>query len=212
LKNCRDVLSIFDFDKTLIKEDSFRLFSFLASDNFWEKIKVLFLAICHKLNLISNSFYKESVLRTVWVPKDKRRKELFLEQFYIALKRIENKRVLNALNTHLDSGDKVVVISASPLFYLEPYVRLWSDNIEVLGSKYREIEGESKFFNLYGDQKVLCAKTIIKKMKPNIVCVYTDHISDLPLIKLADRVKLINPSSKFKKKLNHLKIDYEIYS
>lgn len=211
MKNCRGALSIFDFDKTLIKKDSFRLFSSLASDKTWKKITVLFLAICQKLNLISNSCYKESVLKTVWVSKEEQRKELFLEEFYKALKRIENKSVLDALKKHLEIGDKVVVISASPLFYLEPYVRLWSDKIEVMGTKYRAFDGKVELFNLYGDQKVLYAKEVIQKMKPNIVWVYTDHISDLPLIKLADKVRVINPTSKLIKKLNQLKIDYEIY-
>jgi len=211
MKNHREALTFFDFDKTLIKQDSFRLFSLLASDNAWKKIIVIFLALCHKSKFISNSFYKKSVLQIVWVSKEKQSKELFLEEFYKALKKIENKRILDALKKHLEFGDKVVVISASPLLYLEPYVRLWSDKIEVLGSGYRLIEGKAEFFNLYGDQKVLCAKEVIQKMKPNIVWVYTDHISDLPLIKLADKVRLINPSSKFIKKLDQLQIDYEIY-
>ena len=210
MKN-NNVLSIFDFDKTLIKGDSFRIFSLLASDNTWKKIIVFFLALCHKCQFISNSCYKESVLQTVWISKQERDKEIFLEKFYKALKKIENKRVLNALKKHLEFGDKVVVISASPLFYLEPYVKLLSDNIEVLGSRFRSIGGGTEFFNLYGDTKMVCARAIIQKMKPNIVWVYTDHISDLPLIKLADRVRLINPSDKFVKRLNQLKIDCEIY-
>ena len=211
MKSCHEALSIFDFDKTLIKKDSFRIFSLLASDNAWKKIIVYFLALCHKSKIISNSFYKVNVLRIVWFSKNKRGKELFLEEFYKALKKIENKRVLNALKKHLEIGDKVVVISASPLFYLEPYVKLWSDNIEVPGSKFRSIGGETEFFNLYGDQKVLGAKEIIQKMRPDVVWVYTDHISDLPLIKLADKVRLINPSAKLIKKLNQLKIDHKIY-
>ena len=211
MQNYRKALSIFDFDKTLIKKDSFRIFSLSASDNTWEKIIVFFLALCHKSRFISNSCYKESVLRTVWISKQKRDKETFLEKFYKSLKKIENKRVLNALKKHLEIGDKVVVISASPLFYLEPYVKLLSDNIEVLGSKFCSIGRETESFNLYGDQKAVCARAIIQKMKPNLVWVYTDHISDLPLIKIADRVRLINPSAKFIKKLNQLKIDCEIY-
>jgi len=211
MKNCHEVLSVFDFDKTLIKKDSFRIFSLLASDNSWKKIIVYFLALCHKSKVISNSFYKVSVLRTVWFSKNKREKELFLEEFYKALKKIENKRVLDALKKHIEIGDKVVVISASPLFYLEPYVKILSDNIEVLGSKFRLSGGRTEFFNLYGDQKVLCAREIIQKMRPNVVWVYTDHISDLPIIKLADKVRLIHPSAKLIKKLNQLKIDHEIY-
>ena len=211
MQNCHEVLSFFDFDKTLIKKDSFRIFSLLASDNAWKKIIVYFLALCHKSKIISNSFYKVNVLRTVWFSKKQREKELFLEKFYKVLKKIENKRVLNALKKHLETGDKVVVISASPLFYLEPYVKILSDNIEVLGSIFHLGKEKTEFFNLYGDQKVLCAKEIIQKMRPNLVWVYTDHISDLPLIKLADKVRLINPSAKLIKKLNQLKIDHEIY-
>ena len=187
------------------------MFSLLASDNTWKKIIVFFLALCHKSQFISNLYYKESVLRTVWISKQERDKEIFLEKFYKSLKKIENKRVLNALKKHLEIGDKVVVISASPLFYLEPYVKLFSDNIEVLGSKFRSIGGETESFSLYGDQKGVCASEIIQKLRPNVVWVYTDHISDLPLIKLADRVRLINPSGKFIKKLNQLKIACEIY-
>jgi len=211
MKNCHEVLSLFDFDKTLIKKDSFRIFSLLASDNAWKKIIVYFLALCHKSKIISNSCYKINVLRTVWISKQKQDKEVFLEQFYRALQKIENKKVLNALKKHLEIGDKVVVISASPLFYLEPYMKILSDNIEVLGSIFRLRGGKTEFFNLYGDQKVLGAKEIIQKMRPDVVWVYTDHISDLPLIKIADKVRLINPSAKLIKKLNQLKIDHKIY-
>jgi phosphoserine phosphatase len=206
-----DTLSLFDFDKTLIKKDSFRVFSLLASNNAWEKLAVYFLALCHKLKIISNSFYKVIVLRIIWFNKKKREKRIFLEEFYKTLEKIENQKVFNALKRHLEVGDKVVVISASPFFYLEPYMKMLSDNIEVFGSKVHLKEGKSELFNLYGEKKLFCAKEIIKKMRPNVVWIYTDHISDLPLIKLADKVRLIKPSAKLIKKLNRLKIDYEIY-
>jgi phosphoserine phosphatase len=209
--NYHDTLSIFDFDKTLIKADSFRLFSLLASDNVWKKIVVFCLALFHKSKAISNSFYKVSVLRTVWFTKKKFEKEVFLDDFYKTLRKFENERVCNALKKHLKIGDKVVVISASPLFYLEPYFKKFGDNIEVVGSTFRLTGRKIAFVNLYGDKKAFCIKKIIQKIGPKVIWVYTDHISDLPIIKLADRVRLVNPSGKLIKKVSKYKIDYEIY-
>jgi HAD superfamily phosphoserine phosphatase-like hydrolase len=211
MKNTHETLSLFDFDKTLIHEDSFRIFSLSASNSIWEKILVLFLAFCNKSKFISNSYYKKSVLKIVWIKKGKRDKELFLEDFIRVLQKKQNKKVVNALKKHVDLGDKVIIISASPSFYLNPFVKLLSENIEVLGSHFRVRGGQMEFFNLYGTKKMLSAEKIIKKINPRIIWLYTDHISDMPLIKLADRIRLINPSSKFIKKLNQLKIDYEIY-
>jgi phosphoserine phosphatase len=212
MNNSNNALSFFDFDKTLIKGDSFRIFSLLASDKARQKALVLFFALCHKLKLISNSFYKESVLRAIWIDKNSREKELFLRKFHGVLRKIENKQVVNALKGHLDSGDKVVVISASPLFYLESYVKLLSENIEVIGSKFRQAGRKIEFLNMYGRKKVLCAKAIIEKINPRTIWVYTDHVSDLPLIRLADKVRIIKPSSQLIRKLNQLRIEFEIYS
>ena len=77
MKN-NNVLSIFDFDKTLIRKDSFRIFGLLASEKIWKKVLVLFLALCSKAGLISNKSYKAWVLRIVWLTKDERERERLL--------------------------------------------------------------------------------------------------------------------------------------
>ena len=210
MKN-NNVLSIFDFDKTLIRKDSFRIFGLLASEKIWKKVLVLFLALCSKAGLISNKSYKAWVLRIVWLTKDERERERLLQKLFFELRGLENPEIVHALKTHIERGDRVVVLSASPSFYLKPYVQFWSEDIKVFGSELQVVNGKIKFQNLYALQKALCAKSIIEQKRPSSVWVYTDHISDLPLIKIADRVRLINPSPKFLKKLDQLKINYEIY-
>jgi len=207
-----DVLSIFDFDKTLIREDSFRLFSLLASENLWGKVSVLALAVSTKVGLISNQRYKESVLRIVWLTKDEKERKSLLQKLYSELKEIENFEVVNSLKNHIERGDRVVVLSASPSFYLKPYVQFWSEDIKVFGSGLQVVNGKIKFDNLYGLRKELCARSIIEQEKPSEVWIYTDHISDLPIIKLADHVRLVKPSAKLCDKLRQLTIKYEIVS
>lgn len=208
MKN-NNVLSIFDFDKTLIRRDSFRIFSLLASEKTWEKLLVLFLAACSKAGLISNKRYKEGVLRIVWLTKDENKKEELLQELYLKFRGLQNPGVLKSFKNHIEQGDNVVVLSASPAFYLEPYVRSWSEDVEVFGSELQFENGKIKFKNLYASQKALCAKSIIERKRPDAVWVYTDHISDLPIIQLADHVRLVNPSVKLCERLRRLSIAYE---
>ena len=102
------------------------------------------------------------------------------------------------------------MLSASPEFYLKPYIQSWSEKVEVFGSKIQYKNGDFKFLNLYGAEKAACAISVINKIKPKNVWIYTDHISDLPIIRLANYVWLVNPSANLCNKLNRLKIKYEI--
>lgn len=205
-----NVLSIFDFDKTLIRGDSFRLFGVFCSKKISEKMFVLFLALCNKSGLITNEKYKEWVLRIVWLTKDEKQRELFLQELYFDFRKLENPDVVNLLKTHIELGDRVIVLSASPLFYLEPYVQLWSKEIEVYGTQIQFLNGRVVLQNLHRARKAQCARAIINQTEPSSVWVYTDHISDLPIIQLADRVRLVKPSAALCTKLNKLNIEFEI--
>ena len=116
------------------------------------------------------------------------------------------------MQDHINKGNRVIVLSASPSFYLKPYVQLWSENIETFGSEFEVLNGNVRLRNLYGFKKALIAKSIIEQMKPDTVWVYTDSISDLPIIELADHIMLVNPKAFFCKKLHQLDIEYKIVS
>ena len=207
-----NILSIFDFDKTLIRRDSFRFFSLLASESLWSKTLVLLLALGSKAGLLSNEKYKKSVIQSVWLKKDEKERDRLLQKLFFELRGLENTEIVYALKTHIEQGDRVVVLSASPSFYLKPYVQFWSEDIKVFGSELQIVNGKIKFDNLYGLRKELCARSIIEQEKPSEVWIYTDHISDLPIIKLADHVRLVRPSAKLCDKLRQLTIKYEIVS
>ena len=203
-------LYIFDFDKTLIKGDSFRIFTLLGSEKIWEKLFILLIALWCKVGLISNQKYKELCLKTIWLSKTKRDRDILLKNFYSKLNKIEYSNVVSILKNQIKRNEKVIVLSASPEFYLKPYIQSWSEKVEVFGSKVKYKNGDFKFLNLYGAEKAACTISVINKIKPKNVWVYTDHVSDLPIIKLADYVWLVNPSANLCNKLNRLKIKYNI--
>jgi HAD superfamily phosphoserine phosphatase-like hydrolase len=205
-----ETISIFDFDRTLIKKDSFRLFSFIAAETFFQKIIVIILALICKFRLLSNKKYKELTLSFIWKNRDKSNREKILKRLYTKMKESENKKIMEHLEKHLRNRHTVLILSASPEFYLKPYIKIWSEKIEVFGAEVYIRNGRILIKNLHGQEKFLCAKTIIDNQRPDFVRVYTDHFSDLPIIKLADHVCLVNPSVKLKNKLAKLKINYEV--
>lgn len=203
-------IAIFDFDKTLISADSFRLFSYIASEKFWGKSFVFLLSLLCKAKLMSNKKYKELTLQMFWQKKSINKKELILQKLYSKLQKFENEKIIKSLDNHLRHYHKVIVLSASPIFYLKPYIKRWSDKIGVYGTEVNIQNSKIRVKNLHGQEKLICAKSIISKEKSNYIWVYTDHFSDLPIIKLANHVLLVNPSAKLKNKLAKLQINYEV--
>lgn len=203
-------IAIFDFDKTLIRTDSFRLFSYIASETLYKKIFVFLLSLLCKVKIVNNKKYKELILRMLWQNKSESRKEKIIQKLYSRLSQCENEKVINLLESHLKRYHKVIVLSASPIFYLKSYIERWSEKIEVYGTKVHVHNNKLRVTNLHGNNKFICAKSIISKDKLDHIWVYTDHLSDLPIIKLANHVRLVNPSTKLKNKLAQLEINYEV--
>jgi HAD superfamily phosphoserine phosphatase-like hydrolase len=200
---------IFDFDKTLTTRDSFRLFSLEAAATFRVKAQVIILALFCKLGLLDNAAYKTHVLKQVWIEKNREQRREFLKHFLLVLHRIENDSVVSLLKQHLENNDKVVVMSASPEFYLRPFVQSWSDDIEVFGTKVYDADGRVEVNNLFGESKAGLTKTLIQQHNPESLLVYTDHISDLSLMRLATKVRLVSPSPQCIRVLRSLDIKFE---
>jgi HAD superfamily phosphoserine phosphatase-like hydrolase len=203
-------LVMFDFDKTIIKKDSFRIFGKLAARNIWERCLVLTLAICCKIKLITNTKYKEIILTQIWNNQNDQEQKAILDKLHNELRSLKILAVYHALKKHVEAGHDVVVISASPTFYLKPFINHWFKSIEVYASKIKIKNKRLIINNLRGPKKALRAKAIIKKRKPEHVWVYTDNISDFPIIQLADRVTLVNPSRMFSRRLSKAGIKFEI--
>jgi|GEM_PF-5610516 len=205
-----ETIAIFDFDKTLTTKDSFLLFSLFAARTLHEKIVVLGLAILCKFGFLSNGSYKGLVLDHVWLDREIGEKQELLRSFQTELKSIENRTVVNMLMQHHDNGDTVVVLSASPGFYLESHVHSWTADAIVHGSSLADADGRITIDNLYGEAKARIARDLINQHAPSRVIVYTDHLSDLALIKLATDVRLVNPAPGCLRALRQSSIPFEI--
>ncbi|PYS53672.1 MAG: hypothetical protein DMG13_11510 [Acidobacteria bacterium] len=206
----RKVLALFDFDKTLIHGDSFRSFSMEASATALERVIVYSLAVACWLGLIGNKTYKEQVLRRVWAGVDASQREQFLKGFFSRLHERENPRVVAELMRHLRENHTVAVLSASPGFYLEPFVHSWSQDIRVFASQARFAMGGPVVDNLYGEPKTKCARELIEQLQPELIVIYTDNISDLGLIQLATHTRLVAPSRQLTRALERANIAYEV--
>ena len=205
-----NTIAIFDFDNTLIVDDSFRLFSLMAADGAVRKIMAFVLAVFCKFGFLDNRAYKERVLKLVWSDKHESEKAAFLEIFLRRLHQLENTHVVALLNQHIKEANIVAIISASPELYLEPFVKSWSTSIITFGSKLKVLNGQILVDNLYGNSKAEIANTLINRYQPSSILVYTDHISDLSLIKLATHVSLVSPSNSCMRKLRGQGIKFEI--
>jgi phosphoserine phosphatase len=114
------------------------------------------------------------------------------------------------MQAHLARGDRVIVLSASPTFYLAPFLREISPDVEVHGSGVDESNGV-RVTNLYGKAKAAIAGGLIADSQPDETHVYTDHRHDLALMKLADRTTLVGPNKATVAAVDDAGLTYEIW-
>jgi len=188
-------LAIFDFDKTLVARDSFRLFGGLGASGPVERALLLGYAALARIGVISNTRYKVLVLRRVWQRRQAPARAVLLTRVQEALQGLVVESTVTALRAHLDRGDRVTVLTASPEFYIAPFLADISPAIELHGSQVQERGGKTRVENLYGKRKAAVAGTLITEMQPGLVHVYTDHEHDIALMRLAGRVSLIRPKA-----------------
>ena len=188
-------LAIFDFDKTLVARDSFRLFGGLGASGPVERALLLGYAALARIGVISNTRYKVLVLQRVWLRRRAAARAVLLTRVQEALQGLVVESTTTALRAHLDRGDRVAVLTASPEFYIASFLADISPAIELHGSQVQERDGKIRLENLYGKRKAAVAGTLITEMQPGLVHVYTDHEHDIALMRLAGRVSLIRPKA-----------------
>jgi phosphoserine phosphatase len=199
-------LVLFDFDKTLVARDSFLVFSQVAASTWPRRAYALLLAALCKGGVLSNAAYKARVLRRFWHLRSPAEQAAILAQLHRRLGSLACDGPVARLKAHLRRHHRVVVLSASPAFYVRPFVQAWSDQIEVLASQFDAAKEE----NLYGKRKAEVARHLIEAHQPEVVWVYTDHLSDLPLIEMAHRVGLVRPSPGLVRALRARRIEFEV--
>lgn len=204
------VLALFDFDKTLVSRDSFRLFGELAARSRCEHAVLFLIAGITKLGWIDNTRYKERVLDRVWRRRPAHERSELLERHARAMSRLGIEPAWARLHAHLERGDHVAVLSASPDFYLAPYLERISPAIEVHGSTVEEKESGVRISNLYRQAKANRAAQIVATIAPARTIVYTDHRDDIEMMRLADRVVLVRPQDTTRQQVHEAGIEFEV--
>ena len=204
-------LAIFDFDKTLIRKDSFRLFGDLGARSAFEKWLLFGYAATCRLGGIDNRRYKELVLGRVWLSRSPDERETLRGELSEAMRSLAIEPAMDRLREHLGKGHRVAIFSASPEWYLVPYVNSISRKIAVFGSGLEERPDETvKVTNLFRERKAEKAREFVAQYSPGRVWVYTDHRDDLELMRLGDRVVLVWPKASTVEAVRNAGIEFEV--
>jgi len=208
--------ALFDFDGTLIRGDSILLF--------------IRYALRHKLCSAVDTlrFITAGALFTMKLISPKRAKEMglyFLKNssraVYSAAAEDFCKTVLmprlypeglKSIQAHLRAGHEVLLISASPAFYLEPLRQMLGFSA-VLATRFSaekdgRFAGEIIGENCRGTQKPVRLREYLAQTGDTLdyetSSAYGDSAHDLPMLRLCAHAYAVNPKPKLQKKLSAL--------
>ncbi len=204
-ENLNKTIVFFDLDLTITNKDTLRIFInkyYLQSfSRIYYSIYIIFYGILRKFRLISLKSFKEISLVAL---KNKTKDEIYLfgkEFFYLYLINQIRPKAIMQINSHLQKGDIVYIISASPDIFLKEFCNyLKCDGYLCTDLEYIDkiFTGKIKGLDCLGEEKILRIKNNIKYKKYNKIFAYTDHESDIPLLKFSNNPKVVNPTIKLK--------------
>lgn len=205
--------ALFDFDGTLIAGDSILLFMRYA----WRKklcsavdlLRFLAAGGLFTFRMISPIRAKEMGLHFL-KGKERAQYSAIAEDFCktVLVPRVYPKG-LEAVNLHRKAGHTVLLVSASPAFYLEPLKALLGFT-EVIGTRFSsDVDGrftdEIVGQNCRGEQKVVRIQEYLSKtgteIDPESSCAYGDSPHDLPMLSLCENIFIVNPSKMMREML-----------
>jgi phosphatidylglycerophosphatase C len=196
--------AIFDLDGTLTKKDTYLPFLFSCMKEVGLRIGpaslIPFLSVLYCFGIITNARLKEAFLRSVLSGVTLERLKPIVEKYVAALMEIcLNQPLVEIVQKHLKRGDRVILVTASFDLYVETVAeRLGISDVvctraEVLGGI---VTGRLCGENCYGPEKVKRLETLLGPVDWRSAIFYTDHYSDLPLLKKVSRAYLVNPGHK----------------
>ena len=195
--------AVFDLDRTLTRQPTWLRFVWHFNRHrplFWLQIPWLAAcAIAHKTGLMDRTAIKNRFLATLgWASREE------IEKAGRAFAEREIRTGLRAgaselVTRHHDAGDRVYLATAASDFIAEPIAQLLAADGVICtrtswpaeSSAPPEVAGQ----NCYGDEKLRCMEAALAHgeiVRP--ITVYSDHLSDLQLLILADHGVAANPS------------------
>ncbi len=183
-------IAFFDFDGTLIKEDSFILFvKYISSKRKYYTgwLVIVYYFFLSKLGFVSKQEFKEEVISYFMKGREVSELNTYAKNFaenVITTKLID--QAIKQLHFHKNAGDKIVIVTAS----LDLWLQFWcnSRNFELVCSiaevKDDRITGKLVGRNCIGVEKVSRIKKAYKLEEYPKIYVYGDSKNDLPMLSL----------------------------
>ncbi|WP_104718865.1 HAD family hydrolase [Helicobacter trogontum] len=182
-------IAFFDFDGTITRGDSFRLFlRFVLGKRFYIKmLENLPTLVGYKLGLIDNSRAKENVLKSCFKGMDQEVLNNYCAKFTEILESFCKDSALQKMRWHKENNHVIVLVSASFEEYLRPLCQHW--NIDLLGTTMEVKEGRltGNFLqpNCYGPEKERRIKEQYDLTQYERIYVYGDTKGDKEMLSLA---------------------------
>lgn len=197
------MLAVFDLDRTLTKKDTYvpYLFGYLRQHPrlFFRTWTLPWAVARFKLGIGDNSQLKESFLSAflkgarledinVWTA-------LYVEKLLGAGLRAKGRETLLR---HANSGHEICLVTASPDLYVDALAaRLGIGSILCTATERQEqiLSGRILGTNCHGEEKIRRLEANLgTRRRDTYVIVYADDVSDLPLLRWADKGIVINAS------------------
>jgi HAD superfamily hydrolase (TIGR01490 family) len=199
--------SLFDLDRTLIKENSsYRFGSYLKKNQYISLFPVLYFVSCytfHKIGFLSLQAFHAQIFKLLFKgrPFDPLQKMAvsFLEEHF---QHIVYQPALNKLNQAKESGHYTVILSSSPDFLVELFAKRFGVD-EWLATNYA-VDSEQRFCRvknvLDGSGKAQFLLNLSRRLNiaQEKTTVYSDSILDLPFLKAAGQALGVNPDSQLR--------------
>lgn len=195
---------IFDLDGTLTRKDTY--FPFLLScigrfglskHSIWRIPFYTSLFLCGRITRTRlKEIFLDSVLAGVTLNKLKPLTERYISDL---LERKMNHPVIQRLRSHLERHDRVILATASfDLYVNELAERLKIPHVVCTRAEVDEgvVTGRIDGENCRGEEKVRRLEGLLSPSDWSSSIFYTDHLSDLPLLKKVKEGVLVNPSIK----------------
>ncbi len=188
---------VFDFDGTLTTTDSIKfLLCCLLFGSPRRVFKALLLIIKHKG---TPQDMKAAVIGCLVKNRSVDAINRNLSLFHWMVKKYLRRNIFHLLEKHLNNGDLVIIATASPSFAIADLFRgrsLRVEGTEFLVEKGR-FTGEIESMPCYGKQKAERIRVLMEKERiDRLIVAYSDHFSDLPLLRCAEKAVFVSPDRK----------------
>lgn len=187
-------LTVYDFDGTLIKTDSFIRFAHFAVGTTGLALailKSLRWLLAWKVGLTTSSKAKQKLFSALYKGKSAEWLSKKGEEFVEILEKEERPEICATLRERIEREERVVIATAS----IEEWVRPWAEKKgvqTVIATKAEKIDGRlTGLFstpNCLGAEKLRRVELLFGDVTDTALTVYTDSSADLPLCEKAQEV------------------------